>query len=214
MRIKAYGIFAFFCLLITIFVLKGISNTQEDPYPNIKIPVINGAYNVKIYFNHPKATKSLNYYVRAEYPANEVIRFYDSEFKQNGWIACNGKAKREWECFIDGTIASKPLVRQFLALWVHPILKKEAFLALRYVRIGDKWSNELHVICQVQPLSDRTRLESFMKKLDKDGGLSKFMNLINSYRMANGQVNIDKAIKENPENHYLKEYKRILDEIK
>lgn len=212
MRIKLIYIIASFCLIATIFFFKGISNSQVDPYPNIEIPIMKGGYKVKEFFDHPKGTKSLNYYVKVEYPADRVLQFYDSRFKENGWIASNDKMKRQWECFIDGTIEGEPQVKQVLALWINPKLKKEVFLALKYVKAMDKWSNKLHVICQIQPLIDRTRLEEFMKQLDESGYLSKFMKLINSYRMANGEVDIDKAIKENPDNDYLKEYKKIVRE--
>jgi hypothetical protein len=214
MRVKSIYIIGFFCLIATIFFFKAVSHSQVDLHPNIEIPVMKNGYKVKRFLDYPKGTKSLNYYVKADYPADKVLRFYELKFKEMGWIVSIQKAKRQWECFVDDTIKGEPQVRQFVALWINPELKKEAFLVLKYVKVGDKWNNELHVICQIQPLIDRTRLESFMKQLDESGHLRKFMELINSYRMANGEVDIEKAIKENPDNDYLKEYKKIVSEMK
>jgi len=207
---KQTYIIALFCLVITVFFSEGMLNAQVDPYPNIEIPVMKGAYKVKCFFDRPKQTKSLNYYVKVGYPAEEVFRFYDSRFKDNGWTTYNDKMKGQWECFVDGTMESTPQVRQFLTSWVSPEFREEAFLALKYVKVGDEWSDELHVICQIQPLTDRTMLEEFLKQLDESGHLSSFMELIDSYRMANGEVDVDKAIKENPDNDHLKEYKKIV----
>ena len=212
MRIKSIYVVIALYLLSIVFLFNGVSNSQDsqvDPYPSIAIPVMKGAYRVKRFFNEPKGTKSLNYHIKIKYPADIVIKYYESHFKGLGWISSKDETQRQWECFIDSTIETKPKVRQFLASWSNPKSKVEAFLALRYIKVGDKWSNELYVICQIQPLINRAKLEKFMKHLEDTGQLSKFIKLINCYRMTNGEVDLDKAIKENPNNNYLKEYKKI-----
>ena len=79
MRIKRIYIITVFYLLATVFSFKGISNSQIDPYPKIEIPVMDGGYNVKKFYNRPNSTKSLNYYIEADYPANKVLKFYFME---------------------------------------------------------------------------------------------------------------------------------------
>ena len=213
MRMKSTNIVISFFLIAIIFSFGDTIFSQPDPYPNIEIPIMEGSYNVRRFINRPKGTKSLNYYIKAEYPADKVLQFYDSEFKANGWIPSN-KEKKQWEYFVDSTMKDEPKVKQLLSFWTNQKLQKKAFLALKYVKVDDKWSNELHVICQIQPLSDRTKLYFFIKKLDESGNLGEFMEMINFYRMANGDVDINKAIKENPNNKYLKEYKKIVSELK
>jgi len=119
---------------------------------------------------------------------------------------------RQWDCFTDDTVEGNPQVRQLLALWINPKLRTEAFLALRYVKIGDKWGDELFVVCQIQPEIDTTRLEKFFRKLEELKQYQEFMRLINSYRMPNGEVDIEKAVRENPNNELLKEYQKVIRE--
>ncbi len=213
MRMKSINIVTSLYLIASLFSFGNTVYSQTDPYPNIEIPIMEGSYKVRRFYDRPKGTKSLNYYIKAEYPADKVLQFYDSEFKANGWIPSK-KEKRQWECFVDSTMEGEPQVKQLLSLWTNQKLEKEAFLALKYVKVEDKWNNALHVICQIQPLSARTKLDVFIKKLDESGNLGKFMEMINSFRMANGEVDINKAIKENPNNKYLKEYKQIVSEMK
>ena len=205
-------IYILISICLTILWFNEISYSKADPYPNIEIPIIDGAHKVKKFIDNPKGTKSLNYYIRAKYPADKVLQFYDLEFKRNGWIDSNGKMTRQWDCFTDDTVEGNPQVRQLLALWINPKLRTEAFLALRYVKIGDKWGDELFVVCQIQPEIDTTRLENFFRKLEELKQYQEFMRLINSYLMPNGEVDIEKAVRENPNNELLKEYQKVIRE--
>jgi hypothetical protein len=186
------------------------ANSEVDPYPNIEIPMLQGSYKVKMFVNQPKGTKSLNYFIKTAYPANEVLQFYELKLKEAGFLPSLAKQKRQWESFIDDTNKGNT-VRQLLASWINPNLKAEAFLALRYTEVGKKWTNELHIICQIQPIFDRKRLENFITRLRDTKQYEKFMKLLDSYRMPDGEVNIDRAITENPQNYDLREYKKIVD---
>lgn len=214
MRIKSIKTILFLCLGGIIVILTiGKVYSEEDPYPSIEIPVLPDSYHITRIFDHPPKTKSLNYFLRTQYPADEVLEFYDSKFKEIGYVASSNKFKRQWEFFIDGTIEEEPRVRQLLALWINPALKVEAFLALRYVKDVKSWGNELHVLCQIQPLIDTTRLEEFLRQLHESNKQAQFMKLIDSYRMSDGEVDIDKAVSENPDNDCLNKYKKIIDEM-
>ena len=214
MRIKLIYIILIPCIIGIVSISTiGKVFSDEDPYPSIEIPVMPSGYHITRVFGHPPKTKSLNYFILAQYPANEVLQFYDLRFKKIGYIASFNKFKKQWECFIDGTIKGNPRVRQLLALWINPELEMEAFLALRYIKAGDNWGNELHVLCQIQPLIETTRLEEFLRQLSESKQHAEFIKLLDSYRRTNGEVDIDKAIRENPDNDYLKEYKKILNEM-
>jgi hypothetical protein len=180
-----------------------------------EIPVISNGYNIKTAINKPKGTKSTNYLVKIKYPALEVLEFYDARFRQMGFVSSfNGRfGERKWECFIDGTKKGNPRVRQLLALWINHKLHAEAVLVLTYEKTGKKWEDELRVLCQVQPTIDTKRLENFLEQLNLSNQHANFMELLDLYRMPNGEVNIEKAISENPDNDYLKEYKSIIDEM-
>ena len=214
MRLSLFYKFILLCICggVAIFVTGNV-HSAVDPYPSIEIPIFPGSYQTRAVFCQPKGTKSLNYFVRIPYPAREVLEFYDGKLRQVGYVVSLSKHKRQWESFIDDTLEGGKRVRQLLASWINPALKSEAFLVLRYVEINKKWTNELHVLCQIQPLIDTTQMEDFFERLSKLGRFEEFMKLLDSYRMSNGNVDIDKAIYENPGNNNLKEYKKIIDEI-
>jgi len=213
MQKRSINAILYICFVGVIAVFIGQVYSEEDPHPSVKIPIIPGSYNITRIFNNPPKTKSLNYFMQARYPADEVLAFYNLKFKEIGYVPSLNKFKRKWERFIDSAIEGNPKVRQLLALWINPDLKLEAFLALRYIENGESWSNELHVICQIQPLIDTGRLEKFFRRLSESGKQAEFMKLLDSYRMSDGEVDIGKAVNENPDNYYLKEYKSIIDEM-
>ncbi len=205
-----------FCSILIVLSCNRMLKAETDPYPNIHIPIVKNAYNIERFSNKPKMTKSANYYVKTVYPATKVLEFYDSKLTEMGFTeSLRGEfGKRKWECFIDATTEGAPKVRQLLALWSNAEFNIEAALVMRYERTGEKWGDELHVLCQIQPSIDTMRLDSFLKKLEKAGQQASFLKLLDSYRMPNGEPDIDQAINENPNNDYLKEYKIIVDEIR
>ena len=138
MRIKA--------ILIGVFIilagwLESAYCTPPDYYPSVKIPIMANGYNVQKVYDNPKYTKSVNYLLNVDYPAQTVIEFYNSRFKAEGWVISNEKSNNEWQSFIDGTIKGEPKIRQRLSLWIKPDLELEAFLALRYEGQNHGWSH-------------------------------------------------------------------------
>ena len=192
--------------------------THPDYYPLVKIPVMTNGYNVKKVYDNPKYTKSLNYFLKAEYPAEEVISFYNSQFKEDGWIISKDKFKGEWLSFIDGTQKGNPKIRQRASLWIKPDLGLEAFLALKYEMKKNEWS-DLHVMCQIQPNVDYSKLEQYVEKLHKDNIeiYKRFMEQIDSILESNGDLNgkkINHALAANKDlAPYLIEYKKMTDEF-
>jgi hypothetical protein len=84
---------------------------------------------------------------------------------------------------------------------------------LIYVKNGKKWGNELNVLCQIQPRIDTTKLDAFFKKLEETNKRAGFIKMLDVYRKPNGEVDLEKAMIENPQNIYLKEYKSIIDKM-
>jgi hypothetical protein len=215
MKIKA--------MLIVVFTflacwLENAYCTPPDYYPSIKIPVMTDGYNVEKVYDNPKYTKSINYLLKVDYPAQTVIEFYNSRFKADRWVISNEKSYNEWQSFIDGTIKGDPKIRQRLSLWVKPDLKIEAFLALKYESQNNGWS-DLNVICQIQPSIDYSKLEQLLEKLQKDKKdlYPRFMEQMDSIVKSNGEVDEDKfnhALISNKDlAPYLIEYKKMVDEI-
>lgn len=215
MKIKAIliGVFIVFSGLFKIAYC-----TSPDYYPLVKIPVMANGYNVKKVYGNPKYTKSLNYFLETEYPAETVISFYNSRFKADGWEISKEKFKGEWQSFIDDTIKGSPEVRQRLSLWIKPDLELEAFLALRYEMQNNDWS-DLQVLCQIQPNIDYSTLERFLERLQKEKGdiYPRFMEQLDSIFESNGDVDEKKfnhvLITNKDLAPYLIEYKKMVDKI-
>lgn len=215
MEINKKLLFILFIVLVSFGVYNKVK-AEEDPYPLTKIPVFSGAYNLEMFINKPEGTKSINYLIKIKYPAIEVLEFYDEQFKQMGYRPSfySRFGKREWEYFTDGTRKEDPKVRQLISLWFNPEVQAEAVLVMRYEKEDKKWGSELFVLCQIQPIIKTEKLDKFLEKLKLLNQYGKFMKLLDLYRMPNGKVDLEKALKENPDNDYLMEYKAIIDEMK
>ena len=206
---------AMLCVILSIFNLCKMLYAETDPHPQIDIPIFPNAHDIKKYVNISQGTKSVSYIVNIKYPATEVLKYYESIFKEKGWIPSlrDNFEKKEWDCFIDGLRPGNPYVRQLLGLWSNAQLDLEAALALIYIKNGKNWGNELNVLCQIQPKIDTTKLDAFFRKLEESNKRAEFVKILDVYRKPNGEVDLEKAIIENPKNIYLKEYKSIIDKM-
>lgn len=216
-RIKHF-IFSFAFVIITFGCNKNYENSilEFDPYPDIEIPVISTGYNIKKFVNKPKGTKSVNYFIKVEYPATNILEFYDRRFKEMGWgpSSKDNFGKRNWECFIDDTVNGSPKVKQLLALWVDKEMENEALLALRYRMFpGGSWNDELWIVCQIQPVINFKEIDHFFEELKKSGEYIKFMELLDKYRLDDGSVDFDKAVEENIDNKNLLDYYGLIRDI-
>ena len=193
---------------------NGCSDSSPDPYPKIDLPIFTGAIQKKEFIDFRKKIKSVSYQLKIEYPANKVINFYKAKWKENGFTL-KESSEPKWENFIDDTLEGNPEIRQLLLSWENRKLQEEAFLALVYRNSGKGWSDELNVTCQLQPAVDISAIEKFMEELKVAGDdkYSDFMKLLNSYRGKNGQVDLEKAIKENKDNAYLQRYKELVERV-
>jgi hypothetical protein len=213
-RILFYGFLS--CLAIFILSCNDRSNNSQpvDPYSNIELPIYPKGYNVQKYVNKPLGTKSVNYSIKVKYPAIQVLKYYQDNFREMGWSLSNRDRNdnMEWESFIDSTTNGSPQIRQLILTWRDSRNKNELFLALRYKKyMQEDWNDELNVLCQIHPLVNTSKLDNFIKRLRESKQHEEFMKMLDSYRMSNGEVNIDKALRENPDNSNLREYKKIID---
>jgi hypothetical protein len=190
-------------------------NDKTDPYPNISIPVYSGAYEVHLFKDREKKVKSIDYYVRSNYPSHQLLEFYKNKLKKFG-LKIKKEEPPKWECFVDAAIKGSPKVRQLVAIWVNRKNRIEAILALRFKQTDKGWDNILNVKFQLQPLFDMTKLKDFIKELKSTGdkAYNDFMNLLDKYRGEDGEVDIDKAISQNKGNKNLLKYKKILEDMR
>lgn len=151
MRIKP----KFNCFLyLLVFFNLNISITigsETDTSQSIEIPIFHKGYNVKKIYDSSESTKSVTYHVRTEYPATEVLEFYDSYFNARGWISSFEICQRHWDGFNDGNKTIAGLGRQLFASWEHPQGDLQLVLWLKYEPSSQGEQQEVFVECQLQP---------------------------------------------------------------
>jgi len=203
-------------IALIVFVMCGKAKAENDPYPDLEIPVFVNGYDVKEFMDESKKVKSTVYSLEVKYPASEVIEFYKSRLKEMGFSLSPSFVgdfnKNGWDCFI-AEEENSIKVCQLLSLWANLELKEEIFLVLLYEKKGKDWKEQLRVSCQIQPLIDTKKIDNFFEKLKASGQYVRFMELLDRYRMSTGEVDLEKAITENPDKNLLKVYKKIIDGI-
>lgn len=208
----------FVVLFSVVSIAFGASNrvqADNDPYPMFDIPIVANGYNIEQFINEPKGTKSAKYLLKADYPGPEILEFYDRRFKEMGYLPALDSAfgERKWERFVYETEKVDSVDRQLLSLWTNRELQAEVLLVLVYEETRKSRGGELSVFCQIQPIVDIGRLEAFFSRFEPSEQYVSFMELLDRYRMPNGDIDFDRAIGENPNNEYLKEYKSIVHEM-
>lgn len=209
---KTYILSSLFFLNI-FFACCFAENTTKDPFPQIKIPIYLGAENINYFIDFTLRLKSTNYMVETAYPATELINFYDRKFKGLGFndFLEGSPVKGEWVSFQDETKKGQPFIRQFVKCWVDQEKRIEILLALRYETTTPKeWNNKLFVGCQIAPFIEHKAVTDFLKKLEKEGRFESFHKLLEKYSTTDGNIDFEKAIKENPDNQYLREYRGLI----
>jgi hypothetical protein len=136
------------CLLFSLF---DANSAEIDPYPTVIIPIFQGGYKLQKYFDAPKETKSIRYYVYTGTPPTEVLEFYDAYFNGSGWQSSFETCQRNWEDLSEETKADGPLLRQLFASWEHSEFNLKALLWLTYEMVHNGSLTEVTVKCSLQP---------------------------------------------------------------
>ena len=126
-------------------------SAETDPYPNVIIPIFKGGYNLKRFFDTPRKTKSIHYYVQTGFPPAELLEFYDRYFNGNGWQPSFEVCQRNWEDLSKEKQTSGLLLRQLFASWGHPELNIKAILWLTYGSVDNGTRKGVIVKCRLQP---------------------------------------------------------------
>jgi len=155
-------------ILILVFVLLFFSCTKNgklrDPFPEIVLPVYQGAIDENKVFNQPEGTKAVVYRIQQQYPANELITFYESYFTTKGFIRYSedGEGKCIWTAFNQKLGEWEPYSMQgsdvtperFICSWVDKNHETRILLILR-----NNDTDNLDVTCQVYPFFDHREIE-------------------------------------------------------
>lgn len=214
---KLYIIISSLTFLCIFSTCSFAENMSGEPYPQIEIPIYSGAKDVNYFVDLNLQLKSKSYVIEVAYPATEVINFYNRKLKELGFneFLEDPVAKAKWISFQDGTKKGHPFIRQFAKFWVDQEKRIEILLVLRYeTAMPKKWDNKLSVVCQVAPFVERKEIDEFFEKLEKEGKSEYFFKLLEKYSTADQNVDFERAIRENPNNQYLKEYRDLIERVK
>ena len=147
-------------LLLPFYLLAGIGLTspisqgsQEDPALSIEIPVFQGGYDIKRELNLSGETKSITYRVRIEYPAAEIVEFYDSYLNGKGWISSFEICQRHWAESDDKPKYSGLPGRQMFVSWQHPDLNLKLVLWLKHGLADHQQQDEVIVEGRLQTMA-------------------------------------------------------------
>jgi len=125
-------------------------SSEADPFPTIVLPVYHGGYDIDYSFNPLKGTKTLSYKVQTNYPAAEVLEFYDAALNGSGWKPCFEICQRHWDSLDDGNINGELQARQLFTAWEHPQYRLKISLVLEYRPTDPKSRDEIIVRCRLQ----------------------------------------------------------------
>ena len=88
----------FLCLLWSLPLAYAASGSPDaDHFSAVKIPIYQNGYNVEKYIDPATKSELLTYHVRTDYPASEVIEFYDAYFNGMGWNSSFEICQRHWD---------------------------------------------------------------------------------------------------------------------
>jgi hypothetical protein len=189
----------------------------KDPFPQINLPIFTDAFEVHHVINKPEGSKSVQYKAKITWPAQEIIDFYNSAFNKMGLskYSKDNYGTGRWEHFIDGTQKGCTEDNRYIETWVDKNHSIRIVLNLDYR--GTKKAlgvSEVSVVCQINKFYDFTRMNEFDEKLRKINKEQEFYTLIGKYSKSNHELDIEKAMKENPNNAELREFIEILNEYK
>ncbi len=131
-------------------------NSDTDPYPTVVLPVYSGGYDIEFSFNRFKRAKELRYRVQTDYPAAEVIEFYDAALNGRGWKPSFETCQRHWASLDDDSLEPNLRTRRLFTSWVHPQYRLQLSLLLEYQPPGPTGQDEVVVQCRLQPQSNNS----------------------------------------------------------
>ena len=154
MKIQSKFLYLFYLLVILLFNISLPTSSDADISRIIEIPIFPGGFNVKKIINESEHKKSLSYHVQIEYPAAEVLEFYDAFFNAKGWISSFEICQRHWDDSPGDIQTGEFKERQLFASWQNPKANLKAELWLKYESFDQEDLKKVFVHCQLLPKTD------------------------------------------------------------
>jgi hypothetical protein len=162
LKIHSKIILLVICLLSSVHS-SSCSSDARELYEEINIPIYPQGYSVAKGIDHAKTRKYVAYKINVNFPALEVIEFYNTKFKELGlkFYSDDGYGTRQWDNFNHSTgrwEKTDIIPARFIATWTDAKKEKRVVLYLayeyRYNDNKDSWQNVLLVSCDIYPFFD------------------------------------------------------------
>lgn len=204
-------------LFLLILLLLSCCNKwqNKDPYPEIELPIYQGASEVSINYDNKIYGKSLRYFLNEKFPAPDVIKFYELYLSRKGFkkFANYPYTDSGWVKFNNNTLnwdisANSPPARYFTA-WID----KDYHLIFKLTFMFEN-SEKLSVTCFIHPYVSHNSFIAFDNKVKKIGREKEFAEFLSKYTKTDHTIDIERALKENPDNEIIKEFAHIAEQNK
>lgn len=189
--------------LVFIFLIA-CSVKENDPYPEFTIPAYKNAYDISTGLDNSIYGKSLRFFVHEKFPASNVKQFYADFLSKNGfselnnykysdktWVKFN-KESLKWDI-----VADSPPAR-YCRAWVDSHENLMFKLTLNY-----EGKDKLSVTCFLYPYTRHNLFNQFEKWLEDMGKEQEFGEFLTKYTMPDKKVDIERALKENPDSELI-----------
>jgi hypothetical protein len=187
---------ALFCLIVLLFSCsKG--DGDKNLYPGLSIPLYAGASESTIKNDKDSFGQNTIYKLKEAVPPENIFDFYNAELTKLGFEQNNEAAflsKNTGADHLAQGIWTSPPAR-YLKGWANHDKTIVIKTTLNYTN-----DNKVKIDCFIHPYSDPEPLLNYLKALDKTGEIDEFNNILSIYGLPNKNLDIKKALEEQPNN--------------
>lgn len=188
------------------------SPNSKPKFTAIDLPAMEGAYRLERGVEEGSRTFYLTYFLKIEYPPKKVTDFYIDYFKKNGWVETDRHTSNGWIDYPNQRGEERWWTTTYFTIWDQPEFGVSVQMGLSYTHETEEVDDELHVFFRTINTGFDKATWKFLGKLQKDPKGRDFFQLLSKYQKdPKSEPDFERAIRENPDNEYLKEYKAIYD---
>jgi hypothetical protein len=202
-------------IFTSLIGLLSCSDNKNDPFPEFTIPIYKGASEISTGFDTAAYGKHIRFLVDETFPASGVRKFYEGFLSKSGFSELKNYpgADRTWVRYNNQSlkwdrVADAPPARNCRA-WVDSHETIVFKLKLNY-EVEDK----LSVTCFLHPYTSENHFDRFEKWLAQTDKEKAFAEFVTKYSRSSQKVDIERALKENPDNELIRKFAAAVEQDK
>jgi hypothetical protein len=179
-------------------------------YPGLEVPLYNGASESVVYNDKEILGQTRSYQINEAVPPDEIFSFYSKEltklgFKPNNQIAFPSQETKD---YIRQGSWTTPPARYFKG-WTNQTNSIVIKTTVTYTV-----DNKVKISLFVHPYSDPQPLFGYIDELKKAGEDEEFNKILSQYGSQDRDIDIEKALKEQPKNKIVIKLAQLMKEAK